>query len=47
MRKRHEEAASEREIDPRQIKDDAALRPRSFDEYVGQKKVVDSFVERV
>jgi Holliday junction DNA helicase RuvB len=47
-RKKHEEAAAaieeepHRLVDPRHIKDDAALRPRSFDEYVGQKKVVDN-----
>src|SRR3954468_14168878 len=29
-------------IDPAQLEDDAALRPRSFDEYVGQQKVVDN-----
>src|SRR4051812_48226166 len=29
-------------IDPEQLEDDAALRPRSFDEYVGQQKVVDN-----
>ena len=31
-----------REIDPKQLRDDAALRPRSFDEYVGQRKVLDN-----
>ncbi len=29
-------------IDARTLGDDAALRPRSFDEYVGQRKVVDN-----
>src|SRR4051794_2967171 len=49
MRKKHEEAGApeteaepERLVDARHIKDDAALRPRSFDEYVGQRKVVDN-----
>jgi holliday junction DNA helicase RuvB len=46
MRKKHEEAAVEEEprriVDARHIQDDAALRPRSFAEYVGQKKVVDN-----
>src|SRR5438128_8025061 len=53
-RKKHEEDAPDeavapssrsearREIDPRQPRDDSALRPRSFDEYVGQRKVVDN-----
>jgi Holliday junction DNA helicase RuvB len=42
-RKRHEEEAPpERLVDPRAPRDDAALRPRSFDEYVGQKKVLDN-----
>jgi Holliday junction DNA helicase RuvB len=31
-----------REIDPRAPRDDAALRPRSFSEYVGQRKVLDN-----
>jgi Holliday junction DNA helicase RuvB len=31
-----------REIDAKLIRDDAALRPRSFSEYVGQRKVVDN-----
>jgi Holliday junction DNA helicase RuvB len=33
-------AARARVIDPTQLDDDAALRPRSFDEYIGQSKVV-------
>src|SRR6516162_6428274 len=51
MRKKHDEGASDdnaepgREARPRLVdasllEDDAALRPRSFDEYVGQAKVV-------
>src|SRR4051794_1297315 len=31
-----------REIDARVPRDDSALRPRSFAEYVGQRKVVDN-----
>src|SRR5262249_30226500 len=49
-RKKHddgslESATPEREerlVDARAIADDANLRPRSFDEYVGQRKVVDN-----
>lgn len=46
-RKKHEEAAQPttdepRLVDPRVARDDAALRPRSFAEYVGQRKVVDN-----
>src|SRR5262245_50618238 len=45
-RKKHDEGVVEpsqpREIDPRVQRDDAALRPRSFSEYVGQRKVVDN-----
>lgn len=51
-RKRHEEVAApvEREVDPKaeRPREELQLRPRSFDEYVGQKKVVDNlkvFVE--
>jgi holliday junction DNA helicase RuvB len=32
----------EREIDARTVRDDSALRPRTFDEYVGQRKVVEN-----
>jgi Holliday junction DNA helicase RuvB len=49
MRKRHDDgpAISEPSLPPRDIdatvqRDDGALRPRSFGEYVGQKKVVDN-----
>jgi Holliday junction DNA helicase RuvB len=47
MRKKHDEPAEtqpvrEREIDPKVERDDTALRPRNFDEYVGQRKVVDN-----
>src|SRR3954469_8591031 len=46
MRKKHEEAVEEEEpkrlVDARHLPDDAALRPRSFEEYIGQKKVVDN-----
>jgi Holliday junction DNA helicase RuvB len=49
-RKKHEDlepldeplAPERRLVDARGIKDDAALRPRSFAEYVGQRKVVDN-----
>jgi Holliday junction DNA helicase RuvB len=48
-RKKHEDAEvdhvspqRERLVDPTVARDDAALRPRTFDEYVGQKKVVDN-----
>src|SRR3954447_20598462 len=53
MRKKHEEDAQEPEdavaaraparlVDAAVLEDDAALRPRSFDEYVGQSKVVEN-----
>src|SRR3954464_3374734 len=54
MRKKHEEDAHEpvdavaaaparpRLVDAAVLEDDAALRPRSFDEYVGQSKVVEN-----
>jgi holliday junction DNA helicase RuvB len=53
MRKKHDEGAAEadeatsaagrpRLIDATQLEDDAALRPRSFDEYVGQTKVLEN-----
>ena len=53
MRKKHDEGAPEaaadeaaparpRLLDATQLEDDSALRPRSFDEYVGQRKVVDN-----
>src|SRR5438552_14292508 len=49
MRKKHDEAIAsddaptrERIVDARGLADDAALRPRTFDEYIGQKKVVDN-----
>jgi len=52
MRKKHDEAVVEesaertrqpvREVDPKIERDDSALRPRSFGEYVGQRKVVDN-----
>src|SRR5215831_8973602 len=52
MRKRHDDGPAiaeparmerpPREIDATVQRDDAALRPRSFGEYVGQKKVVDN-----
>ncbi len=54
MRKKHDEDAHEaaeavaasparpRLVDASLLEDDAALRPRSFDEYVGQRKVVDN-----
>jgi holliday junction DNA helicase RuvB len=52
MRKKHDDGAGEiaseprarpdREIDPRALRDDSALRPRTFDEYVGQRKVVEN-----
>src|SRR3954463_5493817 len=57
MRKKHEEGAQPdderappppRIVDAAVLEDDAALRPKSFDEYVGQSKVVDNlkvFVE--
>jgi len=57
MRKKHEEGAHEEEaraparprlVDASVLEDDAALRPKSFAEYVGQSKVVDNlkvFVE--
>ena len=35
-------AARPRIVDAALVEDDAALRPRSFDEYVGQRKVVDN-----
>jgi Holliday junction DNA helicase RuvB len=49
-RRKHEEGTPElrdegptgRIIDPKHIVDDAALRPRTFDEYVGQTKVLDN-----
>ncbi len=46
-RKKHEDgdAGEEpvaREVDARVPRDDSALRPQSFDEYVGQRKVVDN-----
>src|SRR5262245_40172652 len=46
-RKKHdEEVASEerapRLVDARTLRDDESLRPRSFDEYVGQRKVVEN-----
>src|SRR5579862_7360951 len=45
-RKKHEEVEAPsdapRIVDARTISDDAALRPRTFDEYVGQRKVVDN-----
>jgi Holliday junction DNA helicase RuvB len=53
-RKRHEESGGQRPEElrpgraPRDEAFDAALRPRTFDEYIGQKKVVDNlrvFVE--
>jgi Holliday junction DNA helicase RuvB len=31
-----------REIDPKVVRDDTALRPRNFGEYVGQRKVLDN-----
>src|SRR6059058_2696724 len=34
--------ARPRLVDASLVEDDAALRPRSFDEYVGQRKVVDN-----
>src|SRR5215813_10763396 len=53
MRKKHDEGAAVEEDDARAparprivdasaLEDDAALRPRSFDEYVGQSKVVEN-----
>ena len=54
MRKKHEEGAPEgdegeparaarpRLVDASLLEDDAALRPRSFEEYVGQSKVVEN-----
>jgi Holliday junction DNA helicase RuvB len=53
MRKKHDEGLRDEEpvaatpararvIDPTQLDDDAALRPRSFDEYIGQSKVVEN-----
>jgi Holliday junction DNA helicase RuvB len=50
MRKKHEEeilsettmGEPKRLVDARHLPDDAALRPRNFNEYVGQKKVVDN-----
>jgi Holliday junction DNA helicase RuvB len=46
MRKKHDEpelqAEPVREVDPKVVRDDSALRPRSFAEYVGQRKVVDN-----
>src|SRR6185369_10557384 len=46
MRKKHDEEVPVEEpkrlVDARNLPDDAALRPRNFDEYVGQKKVVDN-----
>jgi Holliday junction DNA helicase RuvB len=49
MRKKHEDGLSAEDagraprlIDPQAIADDATLRPRNFEEYVGQKKVVDN-----
>src|SRR5262245_27689602 len=50
-RKKHEDLADEPEpiaprpprlVDARTLRDDESLRPRSFDEYVGQRKVVDN-----
>lgn len=50
-RKKHDEGAPEpaeraparpRLVDASELEDDAALRPRSFDEYVGQRKVLDN-----
>ncbi|HZS39933.1 MAG TPA: Holliday junction branch migration DNA helicase RuvB [Polyangia bacterium] len=50
-RKKHDEAtatdgddakARERIIDARGLSDDSALRPRTFEEYIGQRKVVDN-----
>jgi Holliday junction DNA helicase RuvB len=43
-RKRHEDTTDggERIVDPRVARDDAALRPRDFSEYIGQRKVVDN-----
>jgi Holliday junction DNA helicase RuvB len=46
-RKKHDEIAEgeappARLVDARALGDDAALRPRTFDEYVGQRKVVDN-----
>jgi Holliday junction DNA helicase RuvB len=46
-RKKHEEAPDDRGeaprlVDARALSDDSALRPRTFDEYVGQRKVVDN-----
>src|SRR6476646_4315210 len=51
MRKKHDEGAHEEEaraparprlVDAAVLEDDAALRPKSFAEYVGQRKVVDN-----
>ncbi len=47
-RKRHEEDALSPQSQPNEIELDAALRPRTFEEYVGQRKLVDNlkiFVE--
>src|SRR4051794_34695815 len=46
MRKKHNDGEVTREVDASPRQDDAReevlLRPRTFDEYVGQKKVVDN-----